>query len=138
MTTAEKTRLLRRLSYLNGATCATIGAMHVIRGAEGTPGLDEASASEDSQEAFFGAIFAGYGAIWIWAARQPLIPAGPVRLLAATMALGGIGRVRSIQRRGLPHPFWLAMTGVEFVVPGLFLWLAGSDASASAAGADRT
>jgi hypothetical protein len=41
-------------------------------------------------------------------------------LLATTMAVGGIGRLLSWIQLGRPHPFFVAMTGVELATPALF------------------
>ena len=115
--------LLRRLSHLNGATCTAIGLAHVLKGSDITAGAAAANASIDSQEAFYGAIFAGYGAAWIWTANQPQMSRELVRFLSGTMALGGVARLISMRRHGRPHPFWIALTGVELVVPAALVWL---------------
>jgi hypothetical protein len=124
MSVDDKTAMLRKLAYLNGGTCAAIGIGHVLKGSEISVGIGpEPNASVDSQEAFYGAIFAGYGAAWIWTARQPQPPSQLVRFLSGVMALGGVARVISMRRRGLPHPFWSALTAVELVVPAALVWL---------------
>jgi Domain of unknown function (DUF4345) len=116
--------LLRRLSYLNGATCAVIGLSHVLKGSDITAGAGAAAnASIDSQEAFHGAIFASYGAAWIWTANQPQMSGQLVGFLSGTMALGGVARLISMRRSGRPHPLWIALTGVELVVPAALVWL---------------
>ena len=116
-------RALRMLASATGAACTGIGVMHAVVGARSVIGLTDSSATEDSQERFYGGIFAGYGVAWLYAARQQRMSPSVVRWLAATMAAGGGARVLGILRSGRPHPFWLVMTAVEFVVPAGAWWL---------------
>lgn len=116
-------RALRMLATATGAACTGIGIMHAILGARSVVGLTDTGATEDSQERFYGSIFAGYGIAWLYAARQQPVSPQTVRWLAATMAAGGGSRLLGLLRSGRPHPFWLVMTGVEFVVPAGALWL---------------
>lgn len=67
----------------------------------------------DSRERFYNAIFIGYGADWLWVARQSPVPATAVRWLAGIMFLGGIGRVISVAWYGWPHWFQVALGVVE-------------------------
>lgn len=124
---AVTAHLQRTLVPTTGAVCAAIGMSHVLFGARTAVGDVGASADEDSQERFLGALFTGYGAALLWAARQRPLPVPLVRFLAGTMALGGVGRVLSIAERGRPHPFWVAMTAVEFAVPAALVWAADAD-----------
>ena len=64
---------------------------------------------------------------WIWAARQSPIPATMVRWLAGFMLLGGIGRIVSLAQYGAPHWFQIPLTGLELVLPPLFMSLATAD-----------
>ncbi|MBO0768048.1 MAG: DUF4345 domain-containing protein [Solirubrobacterales bacterium] len=119
----------------NGGACTAIGLLHVATGSDNAPGIGaEANINEDSQERFYGGIFAAYGAAWLWALRAGPLDPKLVRFLGGAMALGGAGRVAGIAKRGLPHPFWVAMAATEFIVPGLFVWLANADADADIAG----
>jgi hypothetical protein len=119
-------RALRMLATATGAACTGIGVMHAVVGAGSVIGLSHSSATEDSQERFYGSIFAGYGVAWLHAAREDRVSPPTVRWLAATMAAGGAARVLSMWRSGRPHPFWLVMTGVEFMVPAGAWWLLDS------------
>lgn len=125
MTPREGTRLraLRMLATATGAACTGIGAVHAVVGARSVIGLTDAGATEDSQERFYGSIFAGYGVAWLYAAREQRVSPQTVRWLAATMAAGGGARVLGMFRSGRPHPFWLVMAAVEFVVPAAAWWL---------------
>jgi Domain of unknown function (DUF4345) len=84
--------------------------------------LDPGSAADplvDSQIRFMGAIWAGYGAALWWTAGD-LIGRMPVlRLLAATLFLGGIGRSLSALRIGAAPPILLALIAIELVEPPL-------------------
>ncbi|WP_091094974.1 DUF4345 domain-containing protein [Micromonospora citrea] len=89
----------------------------------------------DSLGRFFGAIFAGYGLAWLWAARQSPIPATAVRWLAGVFLLGALGRLLSLAVHGWPHGFQVALAVVELLLPPLFLWLAHAEEKALPAGA---
>lgn len=121
--TDTRLKALRMLATATGAACTGIGVLHAVVGARSVIGLTDVGATEDSQERFYGSIFAGYGIAWLYAARAQQMPPQIVRWLAATMAAGGAARVLSLLRSGRPHPFWLVMTGVEFVVPAGAWWL---------------
>jgi len=47
-----------------------------------------------------------------------------VKLLALVFFAGGLARVVSMVLAGLPHPFFIAMTVLELVLPLVLLWLA--------------
>jgi hypothetical protein len=122
-TPATRLRALRLLASATGAACTGIGVLHCLTGAKSVIGLTHAGPTEDSQERFHGGIFAGYGVAWLHAARAQQLSPQTVRWLAATMAAGGGARVLGMVSSGRPHPFWLVMTGVEFVVPAAVWWL---------------
>lgn len=92
-------RWLRWLSLAMGVACAAIGVFHFTLGIMSVPGEGLAGATVDSRERFYGAIFFGYGAAWLWAARQVPIPALAVRWLAGIFLAGGIGRLFSVGDR---------------------------------------
>lgn len=123
-------KVLKYLAVLTGVTCVAIGLYHVVGGPETVFGGGEVNASTDSQERFFAGLFAAYGVAWIWVARLSPIPGIAIRLLAAGLLAGGLGRVVSLIDRGQPHPFWIAMLVVEIAVPALFFAIAGADEKA--------
>ncbi|WJR35997.1 DUF4345 domain-containing protein [Mycobacteroides immunogenum] len=123
-------KVLKYLAVLTGVTCVAIGLYHVVGGPETVFGGGEVNASTDSQERFFAGLFAVYGVAWIWVARLAPIPGIAIRLLAAGLLAGGLGRVVSLIDRGQPHPFWIAMLVVEIAVPALFFAIAGADEKA--------
>lgn len=123
-------RSLRWLVWLTGSVCAASGLLHLMLGAAAVPGERQAGATVDSRERFYGAIFFGYGAAWIWVARQTPVPSTAVRWLAGIFGLGGVGRVMSIVALGRPHRFQEILTVIELGLPPLCFWLstAGEDA----------
>ena len=115
-------RRVRGLGLLLGGACVPIGLVHVALGTASVPG-EPAEATVDSRERFYGAVFAGYGVAWVWAARTDPLPCTVIRWLAGIMLAGGLGRVASLAVRGRPHWFQIVLTGVELVVPLPVLWL---------------
>ncbi|MFQ6398218.1 DUF4345 domain-containing protein [Nocardia sp. KC 131] len=73
--------------------------------------MGSSGVTADTQTRFFGAIFVGYGAVWIWAARRSPISAVVIRWLAGIFLLGAIGRFISLAVYGWPHWFQIALTG---------------------------
>lgn len=116
-------RYVRALAALTGVVCVVIGLSHVAIGADAIPGGGEVNATIDSEDRFYGAVFAGYGAAWVWAALRVPATYAVIQLLAAVMLLGGIGRVLSLIDRGAPHPLFIGLTVVEFVVPAIVFGL---------------
>ncbi|MGW6915816.1 DUF4345 domain-containing protein [Kitasatospora sp. NPDC054939] len=125
-------KTLRVLSWVMGVACVLIGLGHVLGGNAAIPGAEDAGATVDSLGRFLGAMFTGYGLAWIWAARQPTVPAGPVRWLTAAFALGAAGRLFSLAVEGRPHGFQIALTVLELALPPVYFWLADADEKAAA------
>jgi Domain of unknown function (DUF4345) len=126
-------KTLKWLLVLMGISCIAIGAAHFLFGVASVPGEGTAGATVDSRERFYGAIFAGYGIAWIWAARQSPISSTAVRWLAGVFLLGGVGRLVSIAVHGSPNWFQIVLTVFEFVLPIPFFLLASADERASVA-----
>ncbi|CAM5636074.1 hypothetical protein SAVIM338S_06151 [Streptomyces avidinii] len=126
-------RTLKWLAWVMGVACVLIGLDHVLLGNAAIPGEASAGATVDSFGRFMGAIFAGYGLAWIWAARRSPIPASAVRWLAGVFLLGAAGRLLSLAVHGWPHGFQVALTAIELVMPPLYFWLADADEKAHAA-----
>ena len=113
------------VARVTGWACLLVGVGHLAGGAATVPGEAGTDATVDSRERFYGAVFAGYGAAWWWAARQRPIPAPLIRWLAAIMFLGGLGRLLSRATRGRPHGFQDVLTFVELTLPAVFALLVG-------------
>ncbi|WP_330179240.1 DUF4345 domain-containing protein [Nocardia sp. NBC_01503] len=118
------TAALKWLSLLMGYACVAIGVFHMALGIDGIPDMGSAGATADSQSRFFGAIFLGYGLVWLWAARRDPVDTTAVRWLAGIFALGAVGRFISIAVYGWPHWFQLVLTAIEVVLPPVYFWLA--------------
>jgi hypothetical protein len=113
---------LRTLTRLTGWACIAIGVGHVALGVErSVPGEGQVSPTMESQEAFYNSIFVGYGLTWLRASQDDR----PDRVVeaAAFMALGGVARLIAMVRKGVPHPFYVGLTAVEFVVPAIVVAL---------------
>ncbi|MBD0690802.1 DUF4345 domain-containing protein [Streptomyces sp. CBMA123] len=127
-------KALRVLAWTMGVACVAIGFEHLLGGAVGFPGIADPGPTVDSFGRFMGAVFAGYGAAWIWAARQAPVPARVVRWLAAVFLLGGLGRVLGLAVDGRPHWFQLVLMGIELGLPVVFFRLADADERAAGLG----
>ncbi|SEP06394.1 DUF4345 domain-containing protein [Amycolatopsis saalfeldensis] len=125
-------RFLKWLALAMGIACAAIGVFHFAGGIASVPGEGGVGATVDSRERFYGALFFGYGLMWVWAARQSPIPATVVRWLAGVFLLGAAGRLVSLAVHGWPQWFQLALTVIELVLPPVFFWLASEDEKAKA------
>lgn len=120
-------KLLRILAWAMGIACALIGVIHFALGIASVPGELHASATVDSRERFYGAIFLGYGLLWMWSARQAVMSRTLVIALSGTFFLGGLGRLLSIAIHGSPHWFQNVLTVIELALPPLLVWLATAD-----------
>ncbi|MBV6701613.1 DUF4345 domain-containing protein [Kitasatospora aureofaciens] len=120
-------KALRVLAWTMGIACVAIGLEHVLLGNLALPGEEHAGATIDSWGRFMGAVFAGYGAAWLWAVRQAPIPARAVRWLAGVFLLGGIGRLLSLAATGWPGAFQAVLAALELGLPPVYFWLADAD-----------
>jgi hypothetical protein len=120
-------KLLKVLLLLMGVTNVAIGLFHLCLGVVSVPGEWDAGATVDSRERFYGAVFAGYGLLWIWAARQNPIRATVVRWLAGIFWLGAAGRLISLAVYGPPQWFQLVLASLELALPPIYLILARAD-----------
>ncbi|MFJ2866702.1 DUF4345 domain-containing protein [Kitasatospora sp. NPDC087314] len=120
-------RTLRVLAWTMGIACVAIGFYHVLLGNRAIPGAEDAGPTIDSFGRFMGAIFAGYGAAWLWEVRQTPVPARAVRWLTAVFLLGGLGRVLSIAAAGWPHGFQVVLMVIELALPPVYFALASAD-----------
>lgn len=128
----SRDKALRGLVQAMGYACLAIGLFHVLLGNAAIPGEGSAGPTTDSLGRFFGAVFAGYGLGWLWAARQSPIPATAVRWLAGVFLLGAVGRVLSLTVHGWPHWFQVALAVVELVLAPVLLLLADAEERADA------
>ncbi|MFF0741653.1 DUF4345 domain-containing protein [Streptomyces sp. NPDC004111] len=120
-------RTLKVLAQVMGYACVAIGLLHVVGGNAAIPGAASAGTTVDSLGRFFGAIFAGYGVAWLWAARRSPVPAAAVRWLSGIFLLGAAGRLLSLATEGRPHSFQLVLLALELVLPPVYFLLADAD-----------
>lgn len=116
-------RILRGFAWTTGVACVAIGVFHFLFGIASVPGEGAASATVDSRERFYNAIFVGYGLAWIWAARQRPLAVLAIRWLAGIFLLGGVGRLLSLLLRGEPHWFQLVLGLIEIALPPVYFML---------------
>jgi hypothetical protein len=118
----QRTALIGTIATLGAIPVAT-GAIGMIAGPEGAPGGGPTTASVDSEYRFVNLFWAAAGVILWWSLREPEERAGVTRLLLGLAAAGGLPRLLSIARRGLPHPVFRAVTVLELlVVPIVLIW----------------
>ncbi len=130
-------RTLRVLAMVMGVSCALIGLYHFGLGQASVPGAGASTATIDSRERFYSAIFFGFGLAWIWAARRTPISSTAIRMLSAVFLLGGVGRLISLAALGSPHWLQIAEMVVEVLLPPVFFLLSAADEKAATrAGAD--
>jgi hypothetical protein len=122
-------KYLRPTASAMGIGCTVIGTNHALLGLRSVIGARSANDNVDldSQERFYGAMFAGYGLAWLAVARQQPIPARTVRFLSAVMAMGGAARVVSMLERGRPQPFYVVLTVIEFAAPAALVTMTAPD-----------
>ncbi|MGW1738228.1 DUF4345 domain-containing protein [Nocardia sp. NPDC001965] len=117
------------LCWAMGIACLLIGIAHIVIGPAAVPDTGTLTATDDNQNRFFGAVFAGYGLAWIWAVRQSPIHLDAVRWLTGIMFVGGLARFVSVAVHGWPHGFVIALTVLELTLPPIYFWSARGTAS---------
>ncbi len=109
--------------------CFVPVALHVTLGVAGdsligAPVPAVIDASLDSQNRFYGASFAIYGALLWYCARDVRAYASLLKIVLALFFFGGCARGLSALQYGLPSPPIIALWAVELLVPPLlFVWL---------------
>jgi hypothetical protein len=106
-----------------GAVPVASGTLGMIAGPEGAPGGGPTTPSVDSEYRFVNLFWAAAGVILWWSLRKPDERAHVTRLLLGLAAAGGLPRLLSIARKGLPHPVFRAALVLELViVPIVLVW----------------
>lgn len=118
----ERSLLLAILALLGAVPVAT-GALGVLGGPEKAPGGGPTTASVDSEYRFVNVFWAAAGvAIW-WTLRRPGERAPTTRTLLSLAALGGLPRLLSIRRKGMPHPIFRGTIVLELlIIPVVIGW----------------
>jgi Domain of unknown function (DUF4345) len=116
----------RRLQWTLGALAAIPVASasgEILRGAQGVPGGSaDVSPTVDSSLRYANVFKLAVGpVIWSQLGRVERSPA--LTFAAATIAVGGLARLRSWQQRGRPHPISVGAVALETIgVPLLLAW----------------
>ena len=118
-------KALQIILALFGGTVVLISLLHIVVGPSSIPGAVPVNATMDSEDRFYATIFGAYGAALLWCVRGTERKAAHVKLLALVFFVGGVARLVSMVAVGVPHPFFVAMTGVELGMPLLLGWMAG-------------
>ena len=124
-------KLLQVILGAFGATVVGIGLLHVVLGPACIPGSVPVNATMDSEDRFYGTIFAAYGLAVLWCVREVEQKAPVVKFLAAAFFASGLARIVSWVAVGAPHPFFVAMTAIELLQPPLMIALADRVARAA-------
>ncbi|WP_234706226.1 DUF4345 domain-containing protein [Mycolicibacterium setense] len=116
----------RRLQWTLGLLAAIPVASatgEILRGAQGVPGGSaDVAATVDSSLRYANVFKFAVGPV-IWSQLRNVEQSSAVTFAAATIALGGVARLRSWQQRGRPHPIAVGAIALETIgVPILLAW----------------
>jgi hypothetical protein len=104
-----------------GVISIGIALAHLAVGPDAIIGGSPVNATSDGEDRFYAGIFAAFGAALLWCARDVERKQAYVNALAGAFLVGGIGRLISLVVVGAPHPFFVAMLGLELVLPVLMV-----------------
>ena len=110
-------RSLQVFLALFGVVAIAIAAIHIVFGPAAIPGSVPVNATMDSEDRFYATLFAAYGVALLWCVKDIERKSRFVYFLLATFFVGGLARIVSIAAVGLPDPFFVAMLGLELVIP---------------------
>ncbi|MDO9396386.1 MAG: DUF4345 domain-containing protein [Herbiconiux sp.] len=120
--TGERRALLGTVAALGAIPVAT-GLLGMLGGPEKAPGGGPTTASVDSEYRFVNLFWTAAGVLLWWTLARPAERAGRTRAILGLAAAGGLPRLLSIARVGLPHPVFRATVVLELVlVPLVVLW----------------
>lgn len=108
---------------IGGVVILAIALTHVIFGPTSIPGSVPVNATMDSEDRFYATIFGGYGFAALWAAQAVAERRKIIVFLMYLLIAGGFARLISLAIVGLPHPLFLFLTAVEFILPAIMLLL---------------
>lgn len=118
----ERLTLLSTIALL-GTIPVSTGILGIVGGPEKAPGGGPTTASVDSEYRFVNVFWSAAGGLLWWTLRQPEQRLIATRAVLGLAALGGLPRLLSVRRVGLPHPIFRATIVVELlVVPLVLIW----------------
>jgi hypothetical protein len=95
----------------------------MVGGPERTPGGGPTTPSVDSEYRFVNVFWTAAGGLLWWTLRRPAERSVATRSVLGLAAFGGLPRLLSAVRVGLPHPVFRATIVLELVVvPVVVLW----------------
>lgn len=116
----------RRLQWTLGVLAAipvASAAGEILRGPQGVPGgSPDVTPTVDSSLRYANAFKFAVGPV-IWSQLRRVENSAAVSFAGATIAFGGLARLRSWQQRGRPHPITVGAIALETIgVPILLAW----------------
>ena len=122
MTADARTALLGTLGVLGAIPVAT-GVLGIVGGPERAPGGAATTPSVDSEYRFVNVFWVAAGILLWWTLRRPAERATITRGILGLAAFGGLPRLLSVARTGLPHPVFRATIVLELgILPLVLLW----------------
>ncbi len=114
-------RVLASVAVVFGLQGVAKGVAGVRGAAPDLDGTRVGVRSVDSELRFFAAWYALAGVLLFRAAKRPESETVTVRGVSVAVWLAAVGRLLSIRSLGRPHPLFVALLGVELVVPAIAL-----------------
>jgi hypothetical protein len=100
-----------------GVTAVLTGLVDIVGGPEALPGESAVGDTADNAFRFNAAFWVAFGVAALWLVPRLLAETTAVRWLAGALFLGGVARVISLIDVGEPHELFLALMGVELLLP---------------------
>ncbi len=120
--TRERSLLLSTVGVLGAIPVAT-GILGILGGPERAPGGGATTASVDSEYRFVNVFWTAAGLLLWWTLHRPAERSTGTRAVLGLAAFGGLPRLLSVIRVGLPHPVFRATIVLELaVVPLVMIW----------------
>jgi len=119
------TRLLHLTLFIFGVICCAIATAHMLLGLSWVPDAGNFTATLDSEDRFYAALFFGFGIAMIWSARDLLSRRKILGFLLGLFFLGGLARILSVLAIGWPHPMFIVLGALELILPPILWYWSG-------------